>query len=99
VNDSPQAVENEGGNNVVGYCVSAIVFVCQIKQNRYQWCRKQECKRTPKSFDLLKIWAKSLKNWAKSLNIWAKFVNSQEKYLKILTNYLQIRAKIAPNVV
>ena len=39
------------------------------------WCRRRGCrgcKRTPKSFDLLKIWAKSLKIWAKSLKIWAK---------------------------
>ena len=36
----------------------------------YQWCRRRGysgCKRTPKSFDLLKTWAKSLKIWAKSL--------------------------------
>jgi len=28
-------------------------------------CRRQWCKCTPKSFDLLKIWAKSLKIWQK----------------------------------
>jgi len=30
-----------------------------------QWCRRQGCKRTPKSFDLSKNWTKSLKIWAK----------------------------------
>jgi len=29
-------------------------------------------KHTPQSFDLLKIWTKSLKIWAKYLKIWAK---------------------------
>jgi len=37
-----------------------------------QWCRRRVCKRTPKSFDLLKIRAKSLEILAKSLKIWAK---------------------------
>jgi len=52
-----------------------------------QWCRRlgcRGCKRTPKSFDLLKIQAKSLKIWAKSLKIWAKS--------------LKIWAKTAPDV-
>jgi len=30
-----------------------------------QWCRRRGFKRTPKSFDLSKIWAKSLKNVGK----------------------------------
>jgi len=40
-----------------------------------QWCRRRvcrRCKRTPKSFDLLKIREKSLKIWAKSLKIQTK---------------------------
>jgi len=35
-----------------------------------QKCRRQWCKCTPKMFDLLKIWAKSLKIREKSLKIW-----------------------------
>jgi len=37
----------------------------------WQWCRRY--KRTPNSFDLSKIRAKSLKTWEKSLKIWAKW--------------------------
>jgi len=50
------------------------------------------CKRIPKSFDLLKIRAKSLKIWAISLKI-------QTKSLNILAKFLKIWAKMAPNVV
>jgi len=39
----------------------------------------------PVSFDVSRIWEKSLKIWAKALKIWAKS--------------LPIRAKMAPNVV
>jgi len=52
-----------------------------------QWCKRwgcRRCKRTPKSFDLLKIRAKSLKIWAKSVKIWAKS--------------LKIWAKMAPKI-
>jgi len=41
-----------------------------------QWCRRRgcrECKRTPKSFDLVKIREKSLKIWA---NVWKNFEKS-----------------------
>jgi len=34
-----------------------------------QWCRGRVCKRTPKSFDLVKIMAKSVELWAKSVKI------------------------------
>jgi len=67
--------------------------------NTSQWCRRCGCKRTPKSFDLSKIRAKSLKIRAKSLKIWAKSMLKFPKYLKIWANYLKIRAKMAPNVV
>jgi len=42
------------------------------------------CYRTPKTFDLLKIRAKSLKMWAKSVEIWAKFVKTFGKSLYVL---------------
>jgi len=42
------------------------------------------CKRTPKTFDLVKIWAKSLKIQAKSMEIWAKCVNTFAKSLYVL---------------
>jgi len=32
----------------------------------------QGCKRTTKTFDEVKIWAKSLKIWAKPVKTWAK---------------------------
>ena len=63
-----------------------------ININSMQWCRRRGCKRTYKSFDLSKSWAKSLKIWAKSLKIWLKS-------LKIWAKSFKIRAKMAPNVV
>jgi len=36
------------------------------------WCGKGECKRTPKSLDLVKIRTKSLEIWAKSLKTFTK---------------------------
>jgi len=68
--------------------VSPILSVSAAGRCRFccmQWCRRRGCKRTPKSFDLSKIRAKSLKIWAKPLNIWAKF--------------LKTRAEMVPNVV
>jgi len=41
------------------------------------WCRRQRCrgcKCTPKSFDLVKIRAKSLKTFTNTIKIWAKMV-------------------------
>jgi len=71
------------------------------------WCRRRGCrgcKRTPKSFDLLKIWAKSLKIWAKSLKIWAK-PDKIPKYLgKIFENLSKngaqrcLTSNMAPNI-
>jgi len=55
------------------------------------WCRRRGSKHTPKSFDLVKIWAESLKIRAKSVKTFAKS-------LKIWTNSLKIRAKIEPYV-
>ena len=60
-----------------------------------QGCRRQGCrwcKLTPKSFDLMEI-------WAKSVEIWGKSVKTFTKSLKIWENSLNIRAKMAPNVV
>jgi len=60
-----------------------------------QGCRRQGCrwcKLTPKSFDLMEI-------WAKSVEIWGKSVKTFTKSLKIWENSLSIRAKMAPNVV
>ena len=57
----------------------------QLSNNLSQWCWRRGCrgcKRTSKSFYLLKIRAKCLKIWNKSLKIWAKFVKIQEKCLK-----------------
>ena len=51
------------------------------------WCWRRgcrKCKHTPKSFDLLKILAKSFKIWAKSL--------------KTFTNSVKVWAKMAPNI-
>jgi len=50
---------------------------CRVYKSlqKKHWCRRwgcRVCKRTPKTIDLLKIWAKSLKIQTKSLNIWAK---------------------------
>jgi len=67
-----------------------IIYI--VWQNVFiQWCRRRgcrECKRTPKSFDLLKIRAKSLKIRAKSLKIWAKSLKIWAKSLKIRTKAL-----------
>jgi len=65
--------------------------------HRFQWCRRRGCKHTPKSFELLKIWAKSLKIWAKSRKIWAKSLKIQTKSLNIQEKSLTIWAKMAPN--
>jgi len=67
-----------------------------------QLCRRRgcrACKRTHKSFDLLKMQTKSLKIWAKSVKIWAKFMKMFAKYLKFWGNYVKSRKKLAPNVV
>jgi len=50
------------------------------------------CKRTPKSFDLSTIRAKSVKFWAKSMKLLTK-------YLKFWGNCLKIRIKMKANVV
>ena len=51
------------------------------------WCRRQSCmgcNHTPKTFDLVKIWVKSLKIRAKSVEIRAKFVKTFTKSLYVL---------------
>ena len=40
--------------------------------DKTQWCRRRGCRCTPKSFDLVKIRAKSVKTFAKYLKIWTK---------------------------
>jgi len=42
------------------------------------------CNHTPKTFDLVKIWVKSLKIRAKSVEIRAKFVKTFTKSLYVL---------------
>jgi len=44
----------------------------QQSSGQIQWCRRWGCKLSRKSFDLLKIRAKSLKICAKSLKTWVK---------------------------
>ena len=59
-----------------------------------QWCRRRgcrECKRIPRSFDLLKIRAKSVEIWTKSVKT---FTNA----LKIWAESQKIQAKMAPNI-
>ena len=66
-----------------------------------QWSRRRECrgcKRTRKSFDLVKIRAKFLKILTKSVEIWVKSVKTFAKSLKIWANSLKIQAKMAPNL-
>jgi len=63
-----------------------------------QWCRRRDCRGyecTPKSFDLLKIWAKSLKIWAKPLKIWVKSLKIQEKWCPALFNFKKWRPTFA----
>jgi len=48
------------------------VFIVTCALGLAQWCRRRVCKRTIKSFDLLKIRAKSLNILTKSLKILAK---------------------------
>ena len=61
---------------------------------RDQWCRRRGCKRTPKSFDLSKIRAKSLKIWEESLknrqNLW-------KLHAKMATNVVWLQ-KMATNI-
>ena len=57
------------------------------------------CKRTPKSFDLVKIRENSLKIREKSVEICAKSVKTFAKSLKIWANSFKTRAKMASNVV
>jgi len=47
----------------------------------HHWCRRRRCECTPKTFDLVKIRAKSLKIRAKYVDIWAKCVNTFAKSL------------------
>ena len=65
--------------------ITAKITDCALKQGRKthssmrqsHWCRRRRCRgcnRTPKTFDLVKIWAKSLEIREKSVEIWAKFV-------------------------
>jgi len=66
-----------------------------------QWCRNlgcRACKSTPKSFDLLKIWAKSLKMLAKILKIWAKSLKIRIKSLNIQAKSLKIWEKWRPTL-
>jgi len=44
-----------------------------ITESLQQWCRRRGCKRTPKSFDLVKTFAKTLKISANSLKIRANW--------------------------
>jgi len=43
--------------------------VQRVSNNNRHWCGRRGSKRTPKSFDLVEIWAKSLKTFTKSLKI------------------------------
>jgi len=54
------------------------------KKKTDQWCRRRRCKRTPKTFYLVKVSAKSLKIREKSVEIWAKCVNTFAKSLYVL---------------
>jgi len=53
-----------------------------VKCKTDHWCRRRECKCTPKTSDLVKIWGKSLKNQA--VEIWAKCLNTFAKTLYVL---------------
>jgi len=52
----------------------------------HHWCRKRGCKRTPKSFDLVKIREKSLKIREKFVEIWTKSLKAFTKSLKMWAN-------------
>jgi len=63
-----------------------------------QWCRRRGCKCTPKSYDLLKIRAKSLKMLTKILKILTKSLKIRTKSLNILEKFLKIWAKWRPTL-
>jgi len=57
------------------------------KNETWNWWRRQWCRGyngTPKSFDLVKIRAKSLNIWEKYVEIWAKYEKTFAKSLYVL---------------
>jgi len=69
-----------------------VVFFVTIQRFHDQWCGRWGCrgwKRTPKSFDLLKIRTKSLKIRAKSVKILAKSMSMFAKCLQFWANYMK----------